>query len=151
MNQEFTTIAALLVFLQHPQVGIEAYCRLGVVSSVLAAAIKVATGLDAAGFTVVLDRSGIQHTFRKHGLRNAASELAQGQIPIEDADFEVLPEWLLAPDSLHLGQARPGKQPMPCIELRGARPDGLVSVILEYRPGRRRLVLTTMYKKRPTT
>lgn len=151
MNQEFSTVPELLVFLQQPYAGIEAYYRFGTISAALAARLRAATGLEAEGFTVVLDRSGIQHTFRKRGLQNAASELAQGQIPIEETDFVALPEWLLEPDSIQVGQPRSGKQPLPCVELQSTRPDGRVSVILEYRPGRRRLVLTTMYKKRPTT
>lgn len=110
-----------------------------------------AAGIDTSGFTLVLDQSGILHTFRKHGLKNAASEVAQGQIPIEEADIEALAEWLLTPQAVCAGLPRPGRLPMSCVEFQFLHVTGKVSAVLEIRPGRRRLVLTTLYKKRPTT
>ena len=152
MHHEFYCIGDLLAYLRQATAEItEGYCRIGNVSSGLAEEILTATGLDVRGFALVLDRSGIQHTLKQHGTANAASEIAQGQVPIEEADFMALADWLPTPKIVRRGQARPGRFPMPCMELYAANPSGLVCAVMEYRPGRRRLALATMYKKRPTT
>ncbi|MDO7873760.1 hypothetical protein Q5H93_03380 [Hymenobacter sp. ASUV-10] len=152
MYQEFATIADLLLQLQKPAIPhSESYYRVGEVTQKMTADILAVTGLQVAGFTVMLDLSGVRHTLKKHGLHAAASQLAQGQLPIVQADFQDLVDWVLQPDSIIVGKPRLGKHPMPCCELQSSQPTGLVSAVLEYRPGRRRLVLVTMYKKRPTT
>ncbi|WP_375416138.1 hypothetical protein [uncultured Hymenobacter sp.] len=150
MKQEFYSIAELLAYTSSPtgKAG-EGFCRVGPIPSGLAVQIQAATGLNVEGFELVLDQSGVRHTLEQHGLDNAASEIAQGQVPIEDADFGALASWLPTPDNVWAGEMRPGKLPMPCLEFQFRHPTGIVSAILEFRPGRRRLVLTTMYKKRP--
>lgn len=151
MPQEFYHITNLLAHLRLPAREItEAFYRADDVSAELAAEVLAATGLDVRGFSLVLDRSGIQHTFKKHGLANAASEIAQGQIPIEEFDFVTLAEWLATPERVCPGQPRPGQLPMPCVEFYFTHSTGLLCAVLEFRPGRQRLVLVTMYKKRPT-
>lgn len=150
MKQEFYSIADLLAYTSSltGRAG-EGFYRVGPVTPALAAQVQAATGLNVQGFTLVLDQSGVRHTFKQHGLSNAASEIAQGQVPVEDTDFEALASWLSTPHTICAGEVRPGKRPMPCVEFQFWYPTGKVSAVLEFRPGRRRLVLTTMYKKRP--
>lgn len=151
MYQEFYRISDLLAHIQLPVHTItEGFCRLGSISTALAGEVRAATGLDVRGFEVVLDRSGVQHTFKQHGNANAASEIAQGQVPIGEADFLELSEWLLTPHAVQSGQVRPGRQPMPCVEFYATLLTGRICAVLEFRPGRKRLALITMYKKRPT-
>ena len=148
MHHELYIVTDLLTHLLLPPAKItEGFFRVGSVSLELAKRVQVATGLQVRGFEVVLDRSGIQHSFKQHGVGNAASEIAQGQGPIEAADFLALPEWLPAPEAVRPGQLRPGRQPMPCVEFYATLPSGLTCAILEFRPGRKRLALVTMYKK----
>lgn len=150
MKQEFHRVNDLLDYVHSPagKAG-EGLYRVGEISPDLAARILSATGLDVKGFELVLDQSGVRHTLKQHGSDNAASEIAQGQVPIADADFEALTSWLPTPHTVRAGDARPGKRPMPCVEFYFEHPTGKVCAVLEFRPGRRRLVLTTMYKKRP--
>ncbi|MFC6223167.1 hypothetical protein ACFP2F_07930 [Hymenobacter artigasi] len=150
MHQRFRTLGELLAnHLLPPDEIKEGFCCVGNVSAVLALQVQEAAGLNVEGFEVVLDRSGVRHTLRQHGVVNAASEIAQGQVPIGEADFLALSEWLLTPQAVHPGQLRPGRQPMPCIEFYANLATGQICAILEFRPGRKRLALVTMYKKRP--
>ena len=148
--EKFTTIADLLAICgARPVEKNEGFYEISKVSTELATQIRALTGLDVRGFDLVLNRSGVQHALEQHDLGKVASEIAQGQVPIEKEDFEILVGWLLAPDSVNTGRPRPGKTPLPCVEFRFSHTIGLVCAVLEYRPGRQRLVLVTLYKKRP--
>jgi hypothetical protein len=57
--------------------------------------------LDIAGYTHVIDGSGIRHMLKSHG--NAASEKARGNLPITDADFNAIPDVLATPDKTIYG------------------------------------------------
>lgn len=147
---QFTTLADLLA--NHhlpPRETKEGFCCIAAVSATLAEQVWAVARLRVVGFELVLDRSGIRHTLKQHGVENAASELAQGQVPISDTDFLALPNWLAAPELVQPGQPRPGQQPLPCVEFYAVLPTGRVCAVLEYRSGRQRLALVTMYKKRP--
>ena len=147
--REFSTISDLLMHLNDPTSKEEYYLKVGVLSYNLVAKISQETALEVVGFTLLLDRSGIQHTLKRHGVANATSELAQGQIPIENADFESLVTWLPSPDSVCAGQPRLGNK-QPCVEFHHAHFSGRMVAVLEYRPRHKKLALVTMYKKRPT-
>ena len=149
---QFTAIADLLA--NHylpPHETKEGFCRIANVSVTLSEQVWAAARLQVVGFKLVLDRSGIRHTLKQHGVGNAASELAQGQVPITDTDFLALPNWLAAPELVQAGQPRPRQQPLPCVEFYAQGPTGRVCAVLEYRHGRKCLAVVTMYKKRPTT
>ena len=148
MRHEFTDLAELLQSLTQP-VYTDGFCVIAEVPPALAKEISRVAGLEATGFNIVLDRSGIQHTLKQHGQAKAAAEFARGQVPIENADFETLPHWLAAPHRIDVGQPRPAKLALPCVECRFSHPSGQYCGVLEFRSGRKELALVTMYKKRP--
>lgn len=68
---------------------------------------KFKLGIDLTDFQRVLDNSGINHAFKKHG--NPKTESARGQIAITPEDFEKILEIVQNPDSIaYAGKNRIG-------------------------------------------
>ena len=63
--------------------------------------INFKTGIKINGAIKVISSSGIIHTIKRHG--NDKEESERGQKGITDADFELIPSILTAPDGVNKG------------------------------------------------
>jgi thioredoxin-like negative regulator of GroEL len=61
---------------------------LGEISPALAARVLSETGVDVAGFQLIVDNYSIRHTVERHG--DPAQEARQGQVAVEKKDFSLL-------------------------------------------------------------
>ena len=118
----------------------EAALDLGVTT--IADRIKADTGIDVAGFTHVLDRSGVRHAIKQHG--DPKREAARGQLPVTEADFALLPEVLANPDTIeNAGKTKQGRDAIRYSKAIGDQ----IFYVEEVRTGRKRLAPVTMYKR----
>lgn len=118
---------------------------LGLLTRADVAAVRAATGRDADGFDLSLDRSAVLHVLRRHG--DPAVERTRGQRAVTAEDFALLPAVVSAPDRVTAEPAVRGQNPV----LRYERIIGTQRIValFELRTGRRRLALLTMWVEVP--
>lgn len=118
---------------------------LGLMTRDQVAAVRSAVGLDVSGFDAAIDASGIGHALRRHG--DDAAQRLQGQRGVTPADFGLLLRLLLAPDSItDEGTNTTGRRVVRMTR----RIDGEeVVALFEILPGRKRLMLATMWIRVP--
>lgn len=105
--------------------------------------IEAATGLQLASYAAVLDNYAVRHTLRQHG--NAKSELARGQLQVDEDDFGLLPLLLSEPDNVFSdGLTKQGRDVVVFTKLVG---DVGYWLVQEARPGKKQLAMVTMRKK----
>lgn len=148
MRQEFFTLSELLLFTAaNPHSNTKAFCRLGFLSPPAAHAVALLVNSRELVFELIVDSDAIRHSLAQHGPARSQLEALRGQLPVTEADFLTLENWLPTVISARGGQIKLGKQPRVEVELIGV--SGTIISILEWRPGRKQLALVTMYKKRP--
>ncbi|WP_126977455.1 PBECR3 domain-containing polyvalent protein [Frigidibacter oleivorans] len=130
-----------------PKVVVEPQKTLGLATAPQRAEIERLTGADLgeALYDFAVDRNAVRHVFDRHG--NAATERSRGQRAVTPEDLGRLGELLNAPDSVSLGDVRPGQLQVIRYE-KQVGTDRLVA-LFELRPGRRRLSLVTMWVEVP--
>lgn len=103
-------------------------------------------GLDIAGYNHDLDVSGTRHAFKEHGTEK--TEKPRGQIPIDDTDFEKIPDVIYKADEINFtGKNKTG---LETITYKKTMPDNIVFYVEEIRTGQKTLSINTMYKHKNT-
>lgn len=101
-------------------------------------------GLDVSGFVHSIDDSSIFHIKNRHG-----NEKNPNQVSWTDEDFLRLPEVVGDPDDIELG-AETSSNRNQALRVSKQFEDGTVIVVEEVRKGRRKLMLQTAYKWKPS-
>jgi leucyl-tRNA synthetase len=114
------------------------------VSEAMAARLQALTGLDLRDFAHCLDNYAVNHIFKKHGTRR---ELLRGQLPVEPADLELLPEIVARPDDVKYLDAN--LRGLPVVRF-AKRVNGVLYLVEEVRAGRQLLAVTTLWKLQAT-
>lgn len=101
-----------------------------------------AAGIDLSEFSHAIDTYAIQHTMEKHG--SGAKEHLRGQIPVSEADLMSIPDVVMNPDAIRVGQKnRVGRSLISYVK---HMPDGSTIVVEEIRTGRKQLALQSMWR-----
>lgn len=105
-----------------------------------------AKGFDLSDFNHDIDVSGTRHTFKEHGTEK--TEIPRGQIPINDDDFNNIPEVIYNYDEVSFtGKNKTG---LETITYKKRMPDNTIYYVEEIRTGRKTLTINTMYKHKNT-
>jgi hypothetical protein len=126
-----------------PKVVVEPQKTLGLATTAQRAEVQRLTDTDLgdALYDYAVDQNAVRHVFERHG--DAAIERSRGQRAITPEDLGRLGALLNAPDSVTVGDQRPGQPPIIRYEKRfGAE---TLIALFEVRTGRRRLNLVTMW------
>lgn len=103
-------------------------------------------GIDISGYNHDLDVSGTRHAFKEHGTEK--TEKPRGQIPIDDTDFEKIPDVIYKADEINFtGKNKTG---LETITYKKTMPDNIVFYVEEIRTGQKTLSINTMYKHKNT-
>jgi hypothetical protein len=116
--------------------------ELGEVTPETAAKIKDATGLDATGFTHILDIPNVRHTFRQHG--SPATEEPRGHVAITEDDFTLIPEVVRNPDTVERGDLTRRKRLETIVYSK--RFNGNVIYVETVRQGKKNLAIQSLRK-----
>jgi len=133
------------VLANRPNVGIQPYKTMGLLTGSDAAKVKALTGKDVELYDYALDPSSVGHIKRKHG--GAAGEFSRGQRPVATKDYAALPRILNSPDLVEDGGISDVGQPV----VRYSKKIGgeLYTTAFEVRKKRKMLALQSMWIKRP--
>jgi len=96
---------------------------------------------DLSGYTHVLDESGVRHIANKHG---PDTETRADQIPVVEEDYALLPEIVEHPDTISKGGEVNGQQRLVVTKVIGND----YYVVEEIREGRKKLAVTSMWKRK---
>lgn len=147
MHKEFFSIVNLLDYalFTPDQLGKGVYVA-GKVDLALSQAIVNAIHVQTLGFRITIDHSSILHVLRQHG--QETTEQLRGQLPVGNADFLGLAQWLGAPDYVEDAGQNPGETRY--LRFLRAHDEELTTAVMSVRTGRlkQQLSLKTMYKKR---
>ena len=103
-------------------------------------------GFDIANYEHDLDVSGTRHAFKEHGQQK--TEEPRGQIAINDADFEKIPDVIYNYDEVTFtGKNKIGRE---TITYKKAFPDGTIMYVEEIRDKKKTLTINTLYKYKNT-
>lgn len=114
------------------------YRTLGLLTSEQADRYGAQLGRDVSRFDYTVDSAAVRHVMSRHS--DPAVETSRGQVPIEPATFALLPQLLQAPDSSRVDEGR--------IVLEREVAGGRLVAVFRVQPGRRMLVLVTMWLER---
>ena len=115
------------------------------VSPEFARRVREISGMEVSEFRHSLDVYAVRHIFNQHGI--PAIEEARGNIALEIADVERLPEILAEPDSIEFAAKHPrGFKRF----ITSKRINGFIYIIEEARTRHGQLQLVTMHKKKAT-
>jgi hypothetical protein len=118
--------------------------EVGTVSPGEAARLKDATGLDLTGYRHVIDRSGVNHAFKRHG--SESTEAAQGQSALTEEDWARVPDIIQNYDRV---EKAPGRTKTGLEVIRyEKRYNGTTYYLEEIRVGRKTLAAASMWKKK---
>lgn len=99
-------------------------------------------GIDIEGHQHVIDGSAVRHVVSRHG--NEKTEVARGQLPITNADFDRIPQVISDPDQVVLGTKTKGKRDQ--IGYMKRLEDGTILYLEEVRTGKKELATVSMRK-----
>ena len=140
--QEFKTIRELIHFALTDKSNENAFCVLRKVTKKEAETIKNATGLSVDEYYHTIERYDIQHILKHHG--NDGKERLRGQIAVKPEDFVKALEIISDENLVYQGYTKAGKPAF----LYEKRIGNKFFYIEEVRTGRKKLNLTTLYKRR---
>jgi hypothetical protein len=114
------------------------------VSQIGADKIRVATGVDVEGYSLIIDADDVRHAVNRHS--DPAIEASRSQLPISREDFMKIPEIMASPDHVELLRKRDAHGSLQL--LFSKRFNGHVVTIQAVRTGRRELALKSLQKKK---
>lgn len=100
-------------------------------------------GIDLTGFKRKIDSNGIRHVFKKHG--DPGNESLRGQISVIEADFDLVEIIVREYDILIPGSSKLGN---PTLRYEKSFPEFHLIYVEEVRPGRKEIMLQTLYKRK---
>jgi SPP1 gp7 family putative phage head morphogenesis protein len=127
-----------------PAINVEPQRSLGLLTAAERDQVRALTGTDPRGFDFTVDRDAIIHIRNRHS--DAALEASRNQRPVEPADYRLLAELLISPDTVERGEEGQGRQAI----LKYTRRIGndRIVALFEVRTGRKRLSLVTFWIER---
>ncbi|MCX7781776.1 MAG: hypothetical protein N2491_12880 [Negativicutes bacterium] len=109
-----------------------------------AALIKERTGIDVKGYRHVLQSNNLRHILLRHGVEK---EQDKTQVPISEADLELIPDILNSPEVIEKGA--PTKQGTPSILYKKTDVSGTKTVVEVVSSNKKKLIVKTMWRKSP--
>lgn len=123
--------------------GNKTFLDIGPVPEALVQRLRDEAGIDAAGWSFVIDEAAVRHIFKQHG--DAQTEAARGQVTITKGDLAHLADVVAHPDSIERAQEQ--KDGMGTVIFKKKIDDNYVYV-QELRAGRKKLAAKTLWKAR---